>query len=107
MSYQPVLAALVDSLMLPDHKQWVTFGRTLGRLYSDKGMPVDMSLAEVAKRTPGLTQHHYVAMISGVGSWLIEHKRNSGATEKSIERQCDANNKMVADYLKRGEVGLY
>jgi hypothetical protein len=46
-------------------------------------------------------------VLNGACEWFIEHKRLSGATEKAVERQRQANRKMVEDFLATGESGVY
>ena len=89
---------------LPNRSRLIDFGRTLGRLYTDNGLPIDIAMDELPE---GTTIDEKTVILVGVGEWLIEHKRKSGATEAAIERQRKANVKMLADYQAKGEVGLY
>lgn len=77
-------------------------GIWVGKLYTDKGFPIDMALAKLPHNT-----EQKIAILNGACEWLIEHKRNSGATDKSIERQRKINLKMLEDYILTGETGVY
>lgn len=99
-----VLGSLIQGYMLEKSEEVVDFGKQIGRLYTDHGLPIDMALDRLPKN---VTKDQKVLILSGVGEWLLEHKRNSGGTEKSIERQRDQNKKMIADFLQNGETGLY
>ena len=69
---------------------FVDVGKQVGKLYTDFGFPIDMSLERI-----DVPQECKVLIIHGACMWLIEHKRNSGGTEKSIERQRKTNLKIT------------
>jgi hypothetical protein len=94
---------LFDIFTLPNRQKLVEFGIEIGHLYTDKGFPVDMAL----DRLPNLSKLEKLAVLTGLCNWLIDHKRNSGATDKAIDRQRKLNNKMVDDFIKTGETGVY
>lgn len=96
------LTALVNSMKAPDCKELHSLGIKVGKLYTDQGFPPDMAL----DRLPH-TKEQKVAILNGVCEWLIEHKRNSGATDKAIERQRTTNRKMLEDFVAKGETGIY
>lgn len=77
-------------------------GVEIGKLYTNLGFPIDMTLDRL-----DMSQQEKLSVIDGCCQWFIEHKRNSGAGEKAIDRQRKANRKMVEDFLKNGEVGIY
>lgn len=83
-------------------KDMVALGIQVGKLYTDHGLPIDMALDRL-----DLTKDQKLAVLHGVCQWLIEHKRNSGATEKSLDRQRATNVRMVEDFIKTGETGVY
>lgn len=78
------------------------FGVAIGRLYTDHGLPIDMSLARFK-----YSRLDKVQMLTGVGFWLVQHKRNSGGTERNIAKQREWNRNMLADFIKTGETGVY
>lgn len=77
-------------------------GLKLGKLYTDMGFPIDMAL----DRLP-YDKEQKIAILVGAQNWLIEHRRNSGATEKAIERQRETNIKIMNAFIKTDETGLY
>lgn len=78
-------------------------GKEVGRLYTDHGLPIDMALDKLT----GYSHEQKLSILDGVCQWFIEHKRNSGATDKAIERQRKTNRKMLEDFVKTGETGVY
>lgn len=88
------------------YPELVKMGEDIGKLYTDFGLPVDMALSELDKKG-NFTREHKLAIIDGTCRWLIQHKRNSGATEKAIERQRKANRAMLESFYKTGETGVY
>lgn len=95
-------ASLIASKVQPFSKELQKTGIVIGKLYTDHGFPLDMSLARLE-----YTKEQKVSILDGASQWLIEHKRMSGATEKAIERQRKANRKMLEDFIKKGETGAY
>lgn len=96
-----ILGSLINSKVnSPSH--YKDLGIKIGKLYTDMGYPVDMSLDGL-----DYTKEDKIAILDGVCQWLIEHKRNSGASDKAIERQRKANTKMVENFIKKGETGVY
>lgn len=77
-------------------------GTQIGRLYTDFGLPIDMAL----DRLPYTYEQKITILHSALG-WFVEHKRNSGATEKSIERQRKSNRELMERFIKSKEVGIY
>jgi len=86
----------------PQHEDLHKFGIEVGKLYTDQGLPIDMAL----DRLEG-NKEQKLMMLDGVCFWLVQHKRNSGATEKSIARQQQTNIKMMTDFIEKGETGIY
>lgn len=93
---------LINSKMMLNSKGLQYLGIKIGKLYSDHGFPIDMAL----NRLPH-TEDQKVAILDGVCKWLIEHKRLSGATDKAIDRQRKTNLKMLKDFIRTGETGIY
>lgn len=96
------LSSLLDSKIQPGTNNLQELGIEIGKLYTDHGLPVDMALQRLE-----LSKEEKLPVLDGCCQWFISHKRNSGATEKSIERQRKANRKIVEDFIKTGEVGIY
>jgi hypothetical protein len=103
MSDNNTVGAVIEAAA--GHPDLVSIGVNVGKLYTDHGFPIDMSLSELAKR--GMSKQQQLAVLEGACQWLIEHRRLSGAPEKAIERQRKLNRQMVERFLKIGEVGLY
>lgn len=97
-----VLQQLIQSKSQPNSKELQELGVKVGKLYTNQGFPIDMALARL-----DYTKEQKLSILDGACQWLIEHKRNSGATEKSIERQRKANQIMVEDFINKGETGVY
>jgi len=80
----------------------IELGVKIGKLYTNMGLPPDMALDRI-----DVPQDRKIAILAGCCDWLIEHKRNSGANEKAIERQRKTNRKMIEDFITKGEAGVY
>lgn len=78
------------------------FGTQVGKLYTDKGLPIDMALDRI-----DWPKERKIVVLQGALDWLIEHKRNSGGTEKSIERQRKTNAAAMERFINGGETGMY
>lgn len=100
---QAGVQTLADTFFLKDREQLIGIGIEVGKLYTDFGLPVDMAIDRLTQ----FGKEQKVCVIDGVCQWLIQHKRNSGASEKAIERQRKANAKMLDSFIKKGEVGIY
>lgn len=96
------LNGLLEAHRTTDYKELIKLGEKLGKLYTDHGFPLDMAL----DRLPYGKQEK-IMLIDGACQWFMEHKRLSGATEKSLERQRKANREMITNFLDSGEVGVY
>lgn len=96
------LPELLKSKVQPYSNKLQQIGIEVGNLYSDHGLPIDMAL----DRLPH-TKEQKISILDGACQWLIEHKRLSGANEKSVDRQRKANRQMVEDFIYKGEVGVY
>src|SRR5688572_20712027 len=100
-SEKEIVGQLLEALS-KDDGQLKKMGVKIGHLYTDIGLPIDMAMDRL-----DLKKHQRVAVLNGVCEWLIEHKRNSGGTEKSINRQKKSNRAMIARFIQTGEVGAY
>lgn len=98
----PKLGQLLESKIQPGSADLQELGIKIGKLYTDHGLPIDMALDRL-----DLTKEQKLSVLDGACQWLVEHKRNSGATEKAIDRQRATNRKMLEDFLIKGETGVY
>lgn len=78
-------------------------GKTIGQIYTDHGLPIDMAL----DRLKGYTKLQKLAILIGAQSWLIEHRRKSSATDKALDRQRKSNRETLERFIKTGETGIY
>jgi len=100
-----IIEKIILSLSNPNREYLEEQGTWIGRLYTDKGFPLDMSIAELKKRN--VTEEDMFVIIEGALTWFVQHKRNSGATEKALNRQREQNSKIMAAFLAGKETGLY
>lgn len=84
------------------NKKYTELGEKIGKLFTEYGLPIDMALSRI-----NITENNKKAVLNGALNWLVEHKKRSGATEKSIDRQRIQNKKYMLNYLMTGEVGIY
>lgn len=110
MTDREVLAELLkaeQSVPPATKKELEDMGLHVGKTYTDHGLPIDMALDQLDKRFPGLTRYSKVIILNAALGWLIEHRRNSAATEKALDRQRKNNRETMRRYLESGEAGLY
>lgn len=84
------------------YKQLIGLGIEVGKLYTDHGLPLDMALERLEH-----PKDQKLIILDGACQWFIQHKRNSGATEKAIERQRIANRKIIEAFTAGHELGVY
>jgi len=96
------LSAIMKAELRSDAEQLAELGIKIGKLYTDHGLPIDMAL----DRLP-INEEQKLVVLNGACQWLIEHKRNSGATDAAIERQRTTNRTMIEAFLATGETGVY
>lgn len=101
-----LLGELLKAKTHPKSGWYEKLGIEIGKLYSNKGFPVDMSL-DLLKKRFRLNLQQELLIVHGVAQWLVEHKRLSGAPEKAIERQRTQNNQHLNKILQGKEIGLY
>lgn len=95
-------AKLLEALALPDIKELEKMGVEVGKLYTNHGLPIDMALDRLR-----LTKLQKIAILYGAQQWLIEHRRNSNATDKALDRQRKANREVLVRFIQTGEAGVY
>lgn len=100
-----MLADLLTALAKPGAKELEALGTQVGKLYTDQGFPVDMALTELGKK--GYSKEVQLLILHGACQWFMEHKRSSGASEKSLDRQRKANRSYLESFMSKGEVGVY
>ena len=96
------LSEIIKSKLQPSSEQLQEIGIKVGQLYTDMGLPIDMALDKLE-----MTKEQKISVLDGACQWLIEHKRKSGATDKSIERQRKTNREMLERFIKGKETGVY
>jgi len=77
-------------------------GVEIGKLYTDHGYPLDMSLEHF-----DMTKSQKMVLLFGAQNWLIEHRRNSNASEKALDRQRASNRETMRRFIETGETGVY
>lgn len=103
ITIQPELLEAITSDAYPELH---TVGIKIGKLYTDQGLPLDMAMAQLERKYP-LTKTQKITVLSGAQSWLIEHRRNSAATDKALDRQRAVNKEVMERFIKTGETGVY
>lgn len=102
MSDRETVGAIIEAYAQPGADELVELGTRVGHIYTDHGLPIDMAM----DRLPH-TKQQIILVLHGALSWLIEHRRNSGATGKAIERQRKTNGETMERFLATGESGIY
>jgi hypothetical protein len=97
-----MLEELLETKRLPNYQELEDYGIGIGKVYTNHGYPIDMALDRLPHG-----KAEKIVIIHGVCQWLIEHKRLSGAPEKSIERQRATNKRMIEAFIRTGETGVY
>lgn len=88
--------------LIPIDQRLFDMGVEIGKIYTDFGLPIDMALEKIKgdKRTKA-------QILFGAQNWLIQHRRNSAATEKALERQRKINVQTMRSFIRTGESGIY
>lgn len=97
------LPELTEAVALDADGKLRSLGESIGQLYTDHGLPIDMSL----DRLTNLNKLSKLAVLVGAQHWLIEHRRNSGAPEKALDRMRSTNRTVLERFIKTGETGVY
>lgn len=100
-----VLSESLGAILQDSDNKLYDLGVEIGKLFTDRGFPLDMSVQELKKR--GYKQAQIIAILNGALHWLVIHKRNSGANDKAIDRQRAANVKFLDNFITKGETGAY
>jgi len=95
-------AELIDAMIQPGKEELFNKGLEIGQLYTDHGFPIDMALERL-----DYTKKQKIMVLSGAQQWLIEHRRNSNATDKALDRQRTVNLKTMKSFIATGESGIY
>ena len=80
----------------------LNFGTEIGKLYTNHGLPIDMALDRL-----DYTQEQKISVLIGAQNWLMEHKRNSGATDTALGRQLKTNVDTMERFIFKGETNIY
>lgn len=95
-------------LLIPIDKDLFEIGRDIGKIYTDFGLPIDMAIEHLVESNHIVNdKRSKVQVLSGAQNWLIEHRMNSNATEKAINRQRKSNMQTMLAFIKTGESGIY
>lgn len=98
-----VAGSLVEAYAAePNRDELIETGKQIGKIYTDHGFPIDMALEKLP-----YTKTRKLLVLFGAQNWIIEHKRNSGATEKALDRTRDSNKLATERFLQTGESGAY
>lgn len=97
----PALGELIEALITHDTAM-EELGLKIGKLYTDHGFPIDMALDRI-----DLPMQRKIVLVNSALGWLIQHKRNSGATDAAIERQRRFNRTAIERFINTGEAGIY
>lgn len=100
------IGTLLEAISLDTDDELDSFGVKIGHLYTDHGLPIDMAFDKLNQRFD-LTSQQKLAVLNGALWWLVQHRRNSAATEKALDRQRKINRETVERFIRTGEVGLY
>jgi hypothetical protein len=77
-------------------------GVEIGKIYTDHGLPIDMALDRLQ-----YPKEQKIAVLVGAQNWMVQHRRNSNATDKAIERMRKANVETMHRFITTGETGIY
>jgi hypothetical protein len=95
-------SGLLSAIASDKDNQLFDIGVKIGKIYTDHGLPIDMALDRLSR-----SFEQKIAILSGALSWLIEHRRDSGATDKALDRQRKSNCEAMSRFIKTKETGIY
>jgi len=93
---------LLKSKLQSHSQELQELGIKIGKLYTDHGMPIDMALDRL-----DYSHAQKVSILDGACQWIVQHKRDSGATQKAIERTRQSNRNMMERFIAGQETGAY
>lgn len=96
------VAAILEAKSLPSAAHTYKVGIWVGKLYTDHGLPIDMALDKL-----DISKEQKINVLDGALWWLVEHRRNSHATDKALDRQRKANKETIKRFIETGEAGIY
>jgi hypothetical protein len=99
---EDAFVGLIAAFQQPGAEELRGMGTEIGKLKTSGGFPIDMALSRL-----DMTKLQKVAVLEGALSWLVEHCRNSGASDKAIDRQRSANSRAMERFIETGEAGIY
>lgn len=97
-----ILGELLETLNTTASKELEELGLLVGRAYTDHGLPIDMALDRLS-----LTKTQKVVVLMSAQGWIVQHKRNSGATDKAIDRTRKTNLEAMTRFIHTNETGIY
>lgn len=80
-------------------------GKKIGELYTDYGLPIDISFDQ--PQVKALPKEYKIILLNSALNHMIQHRKNSNATDSSIEKARKSNREFLANFIKNGEVGVY
>ncbi len=96
------ISAFANANMQNEKDDLFDLGIKIGHLYTDFGFPIDMALDRLE-----YSKEQKIVVLVGAQNWLINHRRNSNATDKAIERQRRVNREVLDRFINKGESGVY
>lgn len=100
-----IVRDLIDAYISRDNSSELeAFGVSIGKLYTDHGLPLDVAFDNLPLN---LDKTDKLIILEGSLNWFIQHKRQSGASEKSLERQRKLNTRAVKSFIETEEIGIY
>jgi len=94
------------SIKYSSDQAMIGYGNKMFELYTAHGLPPDMFLDELNKRTP-LDLLAKVFIVSEYHTQFLEHKRLSGIEDKRIDKVRRRNRDEILALIRTGELGRY
>ncbi len=97
---------LTVSLSQEETTEGKRLGKAMFTMYTQNGFPPDMFFDQLEARTV-LPKAMKLAMLNEYQRLFLEHRRKAGISEDRVEKIRDQNRKILADFMRTGEVGVY
>lgn len=79
-------------------------GLIIGDLQITHGLPIEISVVELCKK--GYSKDQIIAILNGAFHQLVMHKRKSGASVESINKQRKSIRKAMDNFINDREIGI-